>query len=127
MKIRCATDSIRLRLRKPELQTLTESGSIEESVQVTPCQIFRYRIVLHEKEGVLVQFQEGALEVGLPKQMAFNWASSTDVGLSMDLPNGKSTALQLLLEKDFPCIGRVGENKQDFFGELADNTGQNPC
>lgn len=127
MKIRCATDSIRLRLRKSELQNLTEHGTIEESVQVTPCQIFKYRIVIHEKEAVSAQFQEGGLEVGIPKPMASNWASSTETGLSMVLPNGKVSGLQLLIEKDFPCIGREGENANDFFGELANQADQDPC
>lgn len=120
MKLRCTENSIRLRLRKSELQTLSEKNNIEETINFMAGTkfIFQLSIAAH-LENVEAVFQHQVLKISIPDLQAYNWIESNQVGIEVhqELPENKK--LHILIEKDFPCTDREDEDKSDTFWELA--------
>jgi len=119
MKLRCTNNSIRLRLRRSEIQELQHQGSISEGVDIPGSQPFSYQLELAEQKQTSVSFKEGRLCVRLPLEQASVWIESNQVGIGQSIPLSAGEQLHLLIEKDFPCKTRPDENKADFFTELA--------
>lgn len=119
MKLRTTHNSIRLRLRRSEVLTLEKEHILTEKVDFPNGSSLSYTLS-HEvgETEINVSFQENDIRVMLPTNMAHEWAQSQEVGIatSLSLPSGET--LSLLIEKDFPCKGRV-EDKADTFWELA--------
>ena len=120
MKLRCTHNSVRLRVRKSDLDTLKENGSVEESVQFGPGNTFRFALKTDvEATGIYAIFEGQNIVLGIPQKDVDSWIQSNKVGLETNhsLENGET--LHLLIEKDFPCVDRENENKADTFWELV--------
>jgi hypothetical protein len=119
MKIRCVTNSIRLRVRKSELATLLATGQVVESVAFGP-RTLTYRLAFEPGLAVLrATFVGDCIEVLLPQEEMARWATTDQVGIeqALALPTGEQ--LQVLVEKDFPCQDRAEEDRNDTFEELV--------
>ena len=126
MKLRTTHNSIRIRIRKSELDILKNKGIVEESVQFPTGLQFKFALVIHqEKEGVNATFVENNLVLSIASKEAKQWINTNQVGIetNLDLPNAEQ--LHLLIEKDFPCLDRANEDKSDTFWELAPDTPDN--
>ena len=122
MKLRCIQNSIRLRLRKSDINALATAGIIREEVWFPGGEGFTFSLAIsNQNPKVSVHFETSDLRVLLPENMAKAWIDSNQVGIEryIDLPFNKSH-LHVLIEKDFPCKDRVNEDKADTFTELAD-------
>lgn len=121
MKMRCVQNSIRLRLRKSEIDQLGQGMAITEEVGFpgeTPSLSFALKMA-EEVTAIDVTFSDRIIKVTLPRPQATNWINSNQVGIETFLPLKNSQHLHLLIEKDFPCKDRENEDKNDFFGDLA--------
>ncbi len=121
MKLRTTHNSIRIRIRKSELTTLEKEGRIEESIRFVGGALFRFGLKLvGDLENIQASLKDNYLEVQLPQAEAERWMKTNQVGMETwnDLENGER--LHLLIEKDFPCVDREDEDKNDTFWELAD-------
>jgi len=120
MKIRCVENSIRLRVKKSEVERLKNDGRIAVSVAFPNGQTLTYGLRISEAvQAVVPMFYENHIEVQLPKELAEGWMNSNDVGIerNIELPGGAH--LHVLIEKDFPCLDRPNEDKSDTFFELV--------
>lgn len=116
MKIRCEHNSIRLRLRKSEIQTLYDQKYLETGVHFPDGRVFAWALRLDPDVASMVSdFSDGLICVRLPLQEAERWIQSETVGMESD-----ADGIHVLVEKDFPCKDRPDEDKKDFFEELAD-------
>ena len=119
MKLRCTHNSIRLRLRRSEVEQLDSKG-IQERVHVGPGQVLVFSVAQDEQlSSIHASLTNGHLAIRLPAAVAQLWISTNQVGIETELPADNDETLHLLIEKDFPCTGREDEDKADFFGELA--------
>jgi hypothetical protein len=119
MKIRCVTNSIRLRLRKSELATLQEQGEVVESINFGP-RTLSYRLRVHAAlSQSRATFEEDLIDVVLPQAEADRWATTEQVSIEHWLKLSEGEQLHLLVEKDFPCKDRPEEDQSDTFFELA--------
>ena len=124
MKLRCNTDSIRLRLRRSEVEQLLRKGQVEELVRFGPERSFRYVLrITPLVDTILAQAHPFGMELSIPEQLGRQWCQSEMVGLKATQAISGQEELQLLIEKDFPCVTRPDEDPADFFEELAQ---QNP-
>ena len=124
MKLRCETNSLRIRIRKSELTELSEDGKLIESVQFPDGKKFTYNLVIHDESDYVARFEDGNIWVQLPEEEARTWLESEQVSLSAELELTHSdTTLSILVEKDFPCKDRPDETGDDYFAELADSEG----
>lgn len=116
MKIRIHDDSIRLRLDRREVDSIGEGRSVDCCTRFIGGAEFHYRLLSADCDAVSAVFNEGRIEVRLPKPAAEHWARN-DMEVSIrgenDLGDG---ALALLIEKDFECLEpRAGEDQSNRF------------
>ena len=116
MKLRLEGNSIRIRVRKSDVEKLKTDGMIGEAVAFSDNLYFYYKLktASHLTE-IKAEFLQNVIQVTIPLSMAMDWANSETVGLEHTLESG----LNILIEKDFPCKTRENEDKSDVFGELA--------
>lgn len=120
MKLRCVHNSIRIRVKKSDLQELDKAGIITETLAFGGSTMFAFALAVDlMAETVNAAYVDNLLAVNLPLDVAQTWINSDEVGIEVtnELDNGES--LHILIEKDFPCVDRVEEDKSDTFTELA--------
>ena len=103
MKIRIRGDSVRLRLKRGEVDQLATGSSIVEQTHF-PGAVLTYRLDVSENNGISATFDNGSLVISLPKSKVLDWASSDEVSLHAEQELSGSGALSLLIEKDFKCL-----------------------
>jgi len=120
MKIRIKGNSVRLRLSKPDVETLTVQGNVEEQTQFLNG-TFRYRLESREQEKMTAGFVNDCITVYIPQDFVKDWANNNTVGLRETMPLNEMTFLVLLVEKDFKCLDDTHEDQADKY----DNPKQN--
>ena len=121
MKLRCVNNSIRLRLRKSEIDQLRLGNAIQEEVGFpgeTPSLFFSLQMN-GLKSTLSASFENNNIRIDLPRELASKWIDSEEVSIEDRLPIDTTNELHVLIEKDFPCKDRENEDKSDLFGELA--------
>lgn len=115
MKIRCQANSLRFRLRKSDVETLSREGRLREEIAFG----LSFELYTATIPKMAASLANGLLRVGLPIGTAEAWMTSDMVAIEGELSSGKAHNLHVLIEKDFPCEHRPDEDKQDTFEELA--------
>ena len=121
MKLRMQANSIRLRLKRAEVEQLARAGRVEERISFDGRgEVFHYVI-----EAVPAASKPHAILKGhgmlvfVPAEAVTKWASSDEVGIEALQPNGAGE-LQILIEKDFACLnGSEDQNVDTFPNPLA--------
>lgn len=119
MKIRCISQSIRLRLRKSDIAILKEHNCVKETVTM-PGGTLVYELMIRQLDEPLVRFSNGRLTIQIPKLAADDWMNSKRVALDYLVKVKGAEELSILIEKDFPCKDRT-EDQSDMFYELDDS------
>jgi len=120
MKLRCVNNSIRLRLRKSDIQQLRDEGMVTESVAFGGNTVLFFSLKIEANlEEVKAFFEDQHIQIALPQEKATVWMDSNQVGIEILQDLEREEKLHLLIEKDFPCLDREEENKGDTFWELA--------
>jgi hypothetical protein len=120
MKLRLHGDSIRFRLRKPDVRQLLETGSVFEATCFGPESNLVCRLEIGG-ETVRASFESAELKVRVPRALVKTWADTDQIGISADQPNGNGGVLKILIEKDFAC--RDGENEESQEGAYENPLG----
>ncbi len=106
MKIRIEDNSIRLRLRRSEVQILEAEGQLTGITRM-PGGDFEYQLKLNDSIPSLTAFKtEQGIRVELPLEAGRQWGDSEQVGFEEEVPLGDGETLRLLVEKDFVCLDR---------------------
>lgn len=117
MKLRLEGNSIRLRVRKSDLNTLQKEGKIIEKLTFPDQSVFNYQLFVDKNATQLTaEWSNEGIFVALPVSEMQIWIQSNEVGIEATLSSG----LYVLIEKDFPCKDRPLEDTADTFFELAD-------
>ncbi|NET31688.1 MAG: hypothetical protein F6K19_06765 [Cyanothece sp. SIO1E1] len=120
MKLRTTHNSIRIRIRKSEIEELKAEGQVVERIRFPLGTVLRFALRIDQKEEhVTAGLEDNFLKVSIPKQEAETWMNSNQVGIEKHIPIPENEELHLLIEKDFPCLDRPEEDKSDTFWELA--------
>jgi len=116
MKIRIHNDSIRLRLDRSEVDEIGAGKPVDCRTRFAGGAEFHYRLIVAACDSVSADFNQGRIEVSLPKSAAEHWATD-ETEVSIRGENGISDgALALLIEKDFECLEpRTGEDQSNRF------------
>lgn len=120
MKLRFEHQSIRLRVRKSDLEKLGRLGFIQETVAF-PVGKLVYQLEMQEHlENVQVSMSGEVITVGLPAQQAKSWMDSEEVGIYTSLSLKQADiSLTVIIEKDFPCKHGSAHDNADTFEELS--------
>lgn len=120
MKLRTTHNSIRIRIRKSEIEALKAEGQVVERIRFPLGTLLQFALQIDEKEEkVTAGLEDNFLKVSIPKREAEAWMNSNQVGIEKHIPVLENEELHLLIEKDFPCLDRPEEDKSDTFWELA--------
>jgi hypothetical protein len=120
MKLRFDSQSIRLRVRKSDVEKLTQEHFVEEVVHFpTASLVFRLEISPTNAD-IACEFYDGNIVVRLPALQASEWILSENVGIYGSLPTAqKDVVLAVLVEKDFPCRHNSAADNADTYEELS--------
>jgi hypothetical protein len=113
LKLRIRGNSIRFRLTKPEVEAFGSVGNVKEVVDFGKQENSNFRYVLEKssEQKLKITFENGALTVFVPEDVAGRWVNAEDVGFE-----GTDGNLHVLVEKDFVCLKpREGEDESDNF------------
>lgn len=119
MKFRCTTNSIRLRVRKSDLEQLRLQGQVEDAVDFGGGSMLRFVLKMDAVPAMRAVFEHGTVEVRIPAEEADNWIDSEQVALAGTQLLEGNGVLEILIEKDFPCRHTLETNREDTFYELA--------
>jgi hypothetical protein len=122
MKLRIHGNSVRLRLSRTDMQTFAQTGLVEDAIQFAPESRLSYALQCAPSvEEVQVHYEHGVITILIPVNVAREWISSDEVGISSAAPAGPS----LLIEKDFRCLHREQDQAQeDAFPNPLDSVAQ---
>lgn len=122
MKLRFDQHSIRIRVRKSDIEKLVQEGFIQETVQF-PQGALVYRLNISRAEiNISSSISNNTIVVNLPAGQAGAWINSDTVGLYATLATEmEGVTLDVLIEKDFPCRHNNPEDNADTFGELSNS------
>lgn len=103
MKLRIRGNSIRLRLKRGEVDSLAAGSKLVEETDF-PDAGFSYSLELSDNEDMEASFENGRIAVSMPREIIPEWAETDLVSLytEQELP-GKGM-LEILVEKDFKCL-----------------------
>lgn len=117
MKLRILDDSIRLRLTRTEVETVSSDGLVRGRVRFAGTNSFDY--VLESSPATVkpeAHISNNVLTVRVPKLDIESWADSETVSIKAEQGLGDGGQLKILIEKDFACLApRDGEDESDMY------------
>ncbi|MDG1572898.1 hypothetical protein OZ410_11275 [Robiginitalea sp. M366] len=115
MKIRMEGNSVRLRLRRSEVEELAQGKAVRGTVAF-PEGLWQYALEPAAGASRLgARLTKLGITVTLPEDWALAWADSPQVGFEHNLVLETGGPLYLLIEKDFVCLDRDPSGQQDQF------------
>lgn len=103
MKLRVRGNSIRLRLKRNEVERLVAGHKLIEETDF-PASAFSYSLELSDKEDMEANFESGSIAVSMPREIIPEWADTDLVTLYSEQKLSGDGMLEILVEKDFSCL-----------------------
>ncbi len=127
MKLRIRGDSIRVRLKRSEVDRIASGESIVEHTRF-PDSVLTYRLEISNDGAFEARFDAGGLAIRVPMDAITAWATSNQVSIHKAHEKGQAPGPELLIEKDFSCLApgdhRNCEDDSDTFPHPAAETSQ---
>lgn len=118
MKLRLQFNSIRLRLKRSEVEQFSRTGRVEEKISLGTDDDETFRYILESIDAVSTPravLTPRAVIVQVPLEAAVRWASTDQIGIEGQQTVDNKTSLLILIEKDFACIDGTDEQNADTF------------
>ena len=96
MKIRILDNSLRLRLRRSEVQRFAAEGRVAAQSEFAGGAVLEYRLEAGDTDRLEARLEPGRITVTVPREQAEHWTGSEQVGIE-----GVCGPLAVLIEKDF--------------------------
>ena len=103
MKLRIRGNSIRLRLKRGEVDDLAAGTTLVEETQF-PGSTLSYSLGLSDSDDMLASFDNGSIAISMPREIIPEWADTDLVSLYSELELPDAGMLVVLVEKDFSCL-----------------------
>lgn len=116
MKIRIKDSTIRLRLSKMDINTLSEEGCVLSECQISIGNTLKYMISLSDKEEISIKMKYNTIDLKVPYDQLQTFFQEDQVGFDFTIDNGVEGGLYILVEKDFQClIPRSQEDESNLY------------
>ena len=113
MKLRIKGNSLRIRLTKPEVSKLADTGYLEEQTLFGNNK-FVYALQISDTENELsATLDADKITMFVSKALIEDWPENNIVGFNARMPVNENESLYLLLEKDFVCLDETTEDQGD--------------
>lgn len=103
MKLRIRGNSLRLRLKRGEVDRVAAGKSVMEETHF-PGAVLSYRLDVTESEEIQAHFENNSLVIRIPSTQVSAWATTDEVSLMAEQNLSFGDKLTLLIEKDFACL-----------------------
>jgi hypothetical protein len=112
MKIRIQGNSIRYRLRQPEVENFKRLGLITETIQLGTAPTDQLQFILRRSlsNEIAVQYANNTTTIQVPELIAEQWTDTELVGFDAGIAIGNGIVLKILVEKDFKCLDGSDED-----------------
>ena len=112
MKVRIAGNTIRFRLKQPEVAAFEQQGKLTEVTAFGPEPADQLRFILEASSDpqLTVRFEACTTTVRVPRELALQWTETELVGFSGKADTGKGGQVDVLVEKDFACLDAPEED-----------------
>ncbi|MBK9730826.1 MAG: hypothetical protein IPO83_06010 [Chitinophagaceae bacterium] len=115
MKLRFDKNSLRLRLKKSDIEKLRNDNSVHEKIPFLNGS-FEYRLLIApDQPEVAANLEAQSITVVIPTNIALTWMNNNEVGIYHTIHIDENRNLDIILEKDFPCKEIPEEDQQDYF------------
>jgi len=104
MKIRIKDSSIRFRLSKSDISTLSEEGCLLSECQIAPGNSLKYMISVADNDKISLKMKYHTINVKVPYNLLQKFYLEDQIGFNHTVPNGLEEGLYILVEKDFQCL-----------------------
>src|SRR4051812_20757672 len=106
MKIRLQGNSLRYRLRQPEMIRFKEQGIVEEKIVLGfgPDAVLCFVLRATDSGNITVAYKKNQVTVSVPHHIAEPWMETEQVGWDAAVDTGNGIILKVLVEKDFACL-----------------------
>ena len=118
MKLRLQSNSIRLRLKRGEVEQLAKTGRMEEKIIMGSGVTDTFHYAIQSSDAIFAPhavLETKGILVLVPVETVSRWATGNDVGMEASLRVGDRMQLQVLIEKDFACLNGPEEQNVDTF------------
>ena len=118
MKLRLQFNSIRLRLKRSEVEQFGRTGRVEEKIISGSGAGETFRYVLEATDAVSApqgSVTACGIVVQVPVGDSLRWASSDEIAIEGSQAVGDQARLRVLIEKDLACIDGTEEQNFDTF------------
>jgi hypothetical protein len=118
MKLRLQFNSIRLRLKRSEVEQFARIGRVEERIISGSGDDGTFYYLLEATPAVSspqATVTARSIVVRLPTRDAARWASTDEVRIEGYQSAGGPASLRILIEKDFACLDGTEEQNADTF------------
>lgn len=116
MKVRMEENSLRLRLKQKEVEAFSHKGEISSSTRFDLQAGSFISFVLRRDttvEDIRAEFEHNEIRVLVPAVLADRWIGSDEEGFDVQMPIGENQTLYILVEKDFRCLHKGPDHKED--------------
>jgi hypothetical protein len=103
MKLRIRGNSLRLRLKRGEVEGLAAGKKLIEETEF-PGTVFSYSLELSDNEDMVASFDNGRIEISMPREIIPEWADTDLVTLYSEQELPGESKLEILVDKDFSCL-----------------------
>jgi hypothetical protein len=118
MKLRIKGNSLRLRVSRSEFARLLKRDRLEETIHFAPQANAKLTYALEQTASTsapTLRYTQNNVTVRIPADQANTWCVSDQVGIVASLSGGSFGFLDVLIERDFACLDRNGEDNEDTF------------
>jgi hypothetical protein len=118
MKLRLQFNSIRLRLKRSEVEQFFQTGRVEESIRCGTGDQESFHYLLEATNAVSSPkgwIAPSGVVVQVPLADALNWVLTDKIGIEGEQAVDNQTSLRILIEKDFACLDGTDEQNADTF------------
>ncbi|HYZ75703.1 MAG TPA: hypothetical protein VE641_21675 [Chthoniobacterales bacterium] len=129
MKLRLQFNSIRLRLKRSEVEQFSRTGRVEEKISLGTGDDETFRYILESTASASTPravLTPREVIVQVPPDTAMRWASTDQIGIESEQPVDNQISLRILIEKDFACIDGTDEENADTFPNPLAEEGKLP-
>jgi hypothetical protein len=127
MKLRLQSNSVRLRLKRGEVDQLVKLGQVQETIIMGDGPDDQLVYTLESSPKVFapqVSLKKNHVLVEVPRDTAVHWATSDAVGIETRISIGGGREVHVLVEKDFACLNDNEEQNRDAFPNPLAGTGK---
>ncbi len=103
MKLRFRANSLRLRVNRKEVEALAAGHVLKEQIAFPGGTALTYVLKPESSAEPQAFFENGSIQIAVPRPLIANWASIEDIGIYFTLITG-AEPLKIALEKDLACI-----------------------